>query len=263
MFDFRYHVASLAAVFIALVVGIVIGVGLSGQGVLDEGERENLNQLLDNERRENERLNQQLENQAAAEEVLARAYPTIMENRLAGKRFALVLVGRGNALDAAERAIEDAGGSVEQFRSLRLPIDPERIAELAEDEDLRDVGQELGRELLDGGETPMWDALAEELVLEQDRGDEPVDGVVVARTAEAQEGPTAVFLSGLYDGLSGAVPAVWIAPPDDGAGRVPPGLTPVDSVGLPEGAIRLATMLAGGDPDEEIEPVEPPTADGG
>ncbi|MGH3116966.1 MAG: copper transporter, partial [Gaiellales bacterium] len=28
MFDIRYHVASLAAVFIALVIGILVGVGL-------------------------------------------------------------------------------------------------------------------------------------------------------------------------------------------------------------------------------------------
>ena len=33
MFDLRYHVASLAAVFIALIIGILVGVGLSGSGV--------------------------------------------------------------------------------------------------------------------------------------------------------------------------------------------------------------------------------------
>ena len=33
VFDLRYHVASLAAVFVALVIGIFVGVGLSGQGL--------------------------------------------------------------------------------------------------------------------------------------------------------------------------------------------------------------------------------------
>ena len=33
MFDLRYHVASLAAVFVALIVGILVGVGLAGSGV--------------------------------------------------------------------------------------------------------------------------------------------------------------------------------------------------------------------------------------
>ena len=36
MFDLRYHVASLAAVFIALAVGIVIGVAIAGGGNLEE-----------------------------------------------------------------------------------------------------------------------------------------------------------------------------------------------------------------------------------
>ena len=39
MFDLRYHVASLAAVFLALVVGILIGVGLTTQGVISTSER--------------------------------------------------------------------------------------------------------------------------------------------------------------------------------------------------------------------------------
>src|SRR5205085_6669878 len=32
MLDFRYHVTSLVAVFLALIVGIVVGVGISGSG---------------------------------------------------------------------------------------------------------------------------------------------------------------------------------------------------------------------------------------
>ena len=46
MFDFRYHVASLAAVFLALVIGILIGIGLSGRGFIDDVERENLNEKI-------------------------------------------------------------------------------------------------------------------------------------------------------------------------------------------------------------------------
>ncbi|TML12523.1 MAG: hypothetical protein E6G33_13445 [Actinobacteria bacterium] len=34
MFDFRYHVASLAAVFFALVIGILVGVALASHGLL-------------------------------------------------------------------------------------------------------------------------------------------------------------------------------------------------------------------------------------
>jgi len=41
MFDLRYHVASLAAVFVALVIGIFVGVGLSGRGFVNDAERKN------------------------------------------------------------------------------------------------------------------------------------------------------------------------------------------------------------------------------
>ena len=36
MFDFRYHVASLVAVFLALVIGILVGVGIADRGVREE-----------------------------------------------------------------------------------------------------------------------------------------------------------------------------------------------------------------------------------
>jgi hypothetical protein len=39
MFDLRYHVASLAAVFLALIIGILVGVGIADRGYLDKGTR--------------------------------------------------------------------------------------------------------------------------------------------------------------------------------------------------------------------------------
>ena len=40
MFDLRYHVASLAAVFVALLIGILVGVGLTGK--VDDAEKNEL-----------------------------------------------------------------------------------------------------------------------------------------------------------------------------------------------------------------------------
>ena len=60
-------------------------------------------------------------------------------------------------------------------------------------------------ELVNGGDTPAWDALTSQLV-EEKVGSfrKPADGVVVARTVKPQTGPTATFLSGLYAGLGDA-----------------------------------------------------------
>ena len=46
MFDLRYHVASLAAVFLALIIGIVVGVGISGKGFVSDSERALLNERI-------------------------------------------------------------------------------------------------------------------------------------------------------------------------------------------------------------------------
>ena len=40
MFDLRYHVVSLAAVFLALVLGVLLGVGISETGRVDDVERD-------------------------------------------------------------------------------------------------------------------------------------------------------------------------------------------------------------------------------
>ena len=46
MFDLRYHVASLAAVFLALIIGILVGVGISGKGFVSDSERSLLNERI-------------------------------------------------------------------------------------------------------------------------------------------------------------------------------------------------------------------------
>ncbi|MGH2921105.1 MAG: copper transporter, partial [Gaiellaceae bacterium] len=44
MFDLRYHVASLAAVFVALLIGILVGVGLTGK--VDDAEKNELRRRI-------------------------------------------------------------------------------------------------------------------------------------------------------------------------------------------------------------------------
>ena len=43
MFDLRYHAASLAAVFLALIIGILVGVGITRGGFVSSAERGALN----------------------------------------------------------------------------------------------------------------------------------------------------------------------------------------------------------------------------
>lgn len=284
MFDFRYHVASLAAVFLALIVGIVIGVGLSGQGVVEESERVALNERIESLQAQLEAADDRLEQRRAAEAFVEEAYPAVMANRLEGRTIAVVFLGsdRDGLLAAIRDAVAHAGGTIVRFRALRVPADPPAIVSsldggdgLASTPSVGELGEALGEELVAGGDTPLWDSLAAMLVLERTgTRDEPADAVVVARTVEPQAGETARFLRGLYRGISDNAEAVWVDAADEESPRRPADMSVVQDVRGPLGRIALAVLLAGG-PDgvygvgegadavvPPIEPVEPPPPEG-
>ena len=98
MFDFRYHVASLAAVFFALVIGILVGVALASHG-LGNTERSRLEEDLRRAESQSESLNttvDALTKRGKAEHAFVEAtYKNVMANRLKGKKIAL-LFGSAN-----------------------------------------------------------------------------------------------------------------------------------------------------------------------
>jgi hypothetical protein len=290
VFDFRYHVVSLAAVFIALLFGILIGVGISGRGVLDEAERRTLDERITQLRAQLDAAQARTADQRAAEEYVDETYELIMRDRLAGRNIALVFVGGSDSTiqGAVSETISRAGGRHVPMRSLRVPVDAEQLlAAIEADEelealvagnDLASVGRSLGSELVAGGETPLWNALNRLLVTEVGGPSVAVDGVVVARTAGdgADEEATTTFLEGLYRGLASTVPAVAVEP----AGRTPSlidtfrqtSLSSVDNVDRAVGRVSLAVLLAGGPSGHygfrdgavllpPIEPVPPPEDD--
>jgi len=273
VFDFRYHVASLAAVFLALVIGILVGVGISGRGLVDKSERKILqNQIaqlqsdLDSAKASSAQLEQQ---QEATKTLVQDAYPALMAGRLAGKKIALVVVGSdgGAAASNVDKAVADAGaGEVVRYRALKVPVDVaslggvlakhKQLASYVGDAKLGDLGRELGRELVLGGKSPAWDALAGQLVEERHGvSAAPVDAAVVIRAVGPQNGPTGRFLVGLYKGLADAgVPAVGVEVSDTTPSAEPAfrtsGLSSVDDVDTPLGHLALALLLAGGSPGD-------------
>jgi hypothetical protein len=287
MFDFRYHVASLSAVFLALIVGIVIGVGISGQGILNEGERRVLSDEIARLNADLDRAGTRLEEQQAAEQFVEAAYEAVMESRLAGKNVVVVYLGEADELRSEiQQAVTDADGTVARVRVLKLPVDDTALrgsvestadfAWLVADGDVRALGRELGRELVDGGQSPLWDTVADQLVIERvPNADVPADAVVVVRTVEPQSGPTARFLNGLYGGLTGGIPVVWVDTGKEGEQHRlhPEGLTVLRDASGPLGRMSLAVLLATGDPGEYgpdassvipfIEPVVPPVDESG
>jgi hypothetical protein len=289
MFDLRYHVASLAAVFLALIIGILVGAGMSGRGLLDQAERTNLNRQIADLKAELESEQRRSEAHLAAQQFAERAAPAVLADRLAGKGIALVFVGPVDAgvRSAVEGAVQTAGGRVVRLRALAAPMRPDAILaaaaggssadEYAGEEGLAALGRDLGREFVAGEETPLWDALMTTLVEERGPdGRQPADGLVVARTAPPQYGDAADFLRGFYRGLNGPVPSVGV----ESSTAVPSavsifrrhGLSSVDSIDLPAGRVALVLVLAGGRPghygvkdsaEEALPPIEPLVAPAG
>src|SRR5215216_3585400 len=81
MFDFRYHVASLAAVFLALIIGILVGVGISDRGLVDKAKKSleerrlaNLQSRLDEA---TQRSDEFAREEAAAKTFVNETYPVL------------------------------------------------------------------------------------------------------------------------------------------------------------------------------------------
>ena len=88
----RYHAASLAAVFLALAIGILIG-SVFGGDVLSETRKDleqSLTNDLDDARAEIDDLNRDLD---WSDDFGNRAYPLLTSSRLQGERIGLVSFG--------------------------------------------------------------------------------------------------------------------------------------------------------------------------
>src|SRR5712691_10360943 len=173
MFDLRYHVASLAAVFIALIIGILVGVGLAGSGVTKNAE-------LNRVKLQNAGLQSDLTQARAQVKDLGRnqkefqlSYPALMTGRLTGMHVAVLFVGpidvslRG----AIEKTLTDAGAQPPvRIRALKVPIDAQAIdtilfahaayVKYVGDDKLGALGRALAGEFTLGGATPLWTLLS-------------------------------------------------------------------------------------------------------
>jgi hypothetical protein len=264
LFDLRYHVASLAAVFLALIIGILVGVGIASQTSVEESERRVLEERIADLQRSLESATADAEllrrQQSASATYIERSYPAVMEGRLRGVRVALLFVGQADPdlQEAVTQTLQDASGpGLVRMRALLLPVDPDAVTGPLEADDgatlqLDEIGRRLGTELVSGGETPTWDALSQVIVEDRLGGIvEEADAVVVAHTARINHAPTARFVSGIYAGVAGGnVPAVGVERTNERPSRFSvyrgAGLSTVDSVDTPLGRIALAELLRGG-----------------
>lgn len=218
----RYHAASLAAVFIALAIGILIGAGF-GQDIVSstsESLKQSLENDLDDARAERDELAAELDAERAfGEEV----YPALVDGRLDGDRVGLIALGGLSAETSAdvEAALAPTGATLSEVTVVREPPDTEALAEQLggtqfarvgrQPELLEDLGRVAGRQLVAGGQ--LFDEIREQLLTRSSGGSAQLDHVIVVRDApddlsEEDQEATDRLATGLLEGIREAAPSV-------------------------------------------------------
>ncbi len=127
MFDFRYHALSLVAVFLALGIGILLGVTI-GDSLLSEADRSLRDSLRRDVVQAREAEDEAVKGLEAREELIAQVMPQLVGRSLQGSRVAVVGVGPlPEGLEGYVRtAVEQAGGALDSVSV--VPVDSTELA---------------------------------------------------------------------------------------------------------------------------------------
>jgi hypothetical protein len=267
VFDFRYHALSLAAVLIALAVGLLLGVAIGDANLVSNAEKHVVNTLranLDGARDQASTLQGDL---AFRNQFESAAYAQLVGGRLAGRRIGIVFLGSSseqvNAL--VRSALESTGGQVVLVAVVRDPpslpavaaaATPGRYAGVASNPALvRPFGVRVGVQLVTGGR--LLGKVATPLLSTYNGTLEPqggLSGVVVVRapgtiTPSADAVQTS-FEDGLAAGLAGSgVPVVGVETGTTKPSEIPwytqQNLSSVDDIDDIAGRTALVEVLAG------------------
>jgi hypothetical protein len=266
MFTFRYHAISLIAVFMALGIGVLLGVSIGDQGVVS-GARRDLEKSLRgdlssargqvSDLRREVRIRDQFESQS---------YPGLVSDLLPGFRIGIVAMGDlpGNYPGLIRDAVEPAGADIASISVIRAPL---RLDELAKDlkgtryekldksdDDLGRFGERIGKQLANGG--GLIDRVKGDL-FSSSRGEyRGLDGIVWVRDRDDLKGDEAQaqdrFETALLGGMrSTDAEIVGVETRDTDPSQIPfmtrHGLPTVDDLDLVAGQTALVYVLLGAD----------------
>lgn len=212
----RYHAASLAAVFIALAVGILIGAEFGGD--LVRNTRASLERsLTGNLQDARDRADELAGRLGAAREFEARAYPALVDGRLEGQRVGVLALGGlpDSTYAAIEETLRPTGASLVAVGVVREPPDLESLAGALSDtrfanvarnpEAVQALGVGIGRQVVLGG--TLLDRVAGRFFSRASGRFEGLDGVIVVRSqpermTAAERTATSRLEVGLLDGIT-------------------------------------------------------------
>jgi hypothetical protein len=259
----RYHAASLAAVFLALAVGILIGAEFGDDIV--SGTRENLEQSLTGDLESaRDRADELAGELGRSEDFGEQVYPGVVGNRLQGRRIGVLALGGlpdGLSKDI-EAALEPTGARLVAVGVVREPPDTSGLAADLEGTRFADVenngdtvqalGTGVGRQIAIGG--LLLDRVRSQLLSRASGRFLGLDGLIVVRDAPELEGEqranTGRLETGLLDGIgSTGLTAVGVertdADPSSIATFESQDLSTVDNLDEVAGRVALIFALLG------------------
>jgi hypothetical protein len=263
MFTFRYHAISLIAVFLALGIGVLLGVSI-GDGVISGASKDLENSLrgdLRNARAQTSDLRGEL---GLRDEFERLAYPGLVNDLLPGSRVGVVAEGglSSRYLSLIRDSVEPAGAQIASVSVIDAPLSlgkladdlkGTRLARLDRDDDaLGRFGKRLGRQLANGGN--LLGRIKGDL-FSSSRGEyRGLDGIVWVRDREGLKGEMKKaqdrFESELISGiLSTEAEIVGVETRDADPSQVPAmtddGVSSVDDIDLVAGRTALVYVLLG------------------
>lgn len=260
----RYHAASLAAVFIALAVGILVGSQIGGD-VLNNTRKDLESSLTGDLDDARSRIDDLETEQGWANDFGTGVLPALTENQLRGKRIALIGFGSlpSQITESVGDAIQPTGGELVAVGVIRQPPDREALAEAltgskpslaGQNPDLLEAyGKITGRQLINGGRIL---TLTKSELMSQSSGDfGQLDGLIVYRgdpgdmNAEEADASEALDLGLIAGARSTRAQVVGVeevsADPSSVSYFSSNNVSSVDNLDQPAGKVSLIYALAG------------------
>lgn len=212
MFDFRYHALSLVSVFLALVLGLLLGVAIGDKGLVSSAEhdvRASLRGDVRKAQRESEGLRAQLDEQ---NRFLQEAYPLMVGSRLIGERVGVVALGdvSDEEIGHVRDALEATGGRLTSVAAVRTPLDLPALGAATKGTAYQELqtnpklvkrfGQRIGAGYVAGG-GKLLDRVRRQLLQSSSGALGGVDSVVLIREPRKFEPPQQSVLEDFEDGL--------------------------------------------------------------
>jgi hypothetical protein len=270
MFDYRYHALSLAAVLLALALGVLIGVAIGDSNLVSSAKSGIVHDLESEISSAHHQLDEQRGRMASEEAFADGLYPLAVHGLLDHRSVGVVFLGGSSErVDGLVReAVADAGGQVQSVVTVAEPLNLASIEHEvsgthfhglgASPDTLERFGYVIGRQLVSGGphvDRELVSRVRSTLLSSFDGQLSHLDGVVVVRSDPRNLNPSqsetsTAFDTGLLAGITaGRATAVGAqtssSEPSEISWYKGNGLSSVDDLDTVAGQTALVYALAG------------------